>query len=125
MSKSLFEQHGGTYRQVGDYLIPNLTISPEERNITLGKWGMMYKEHLRKSNQLQFTLLLTKGELFRHCAEIEQQAKELFSRLVDDMAKAEGVTEQLKSTDQMEWVRRRNNIEARARDIVCNEIIYT
>ncbi len=122
--KSLFEEKGGTYRQVGDYLIPNLTTSPEERNITLGKWGMMYKEHLRRSNQIQFTLLLTKGELLRHCADVEQQAKELFFRLVDDMAKAEGVTEDLKATDQMEWVRRRNNIEARTREIVCNDIIY-
>ncbi len=124
MSKSLFEQNGGTYRQVGDYLIPNLIISPEERNISLGRWGMMYKEHLRKSNQLQFTLLLTKGELFRHCAEVEQQAKNLFSMLVDDMAKAEGVTEQLKVDDQMEWVKQMNNIESRAKEIVCNEIIY-
>ncbi len=123
MSKSLFEQYGGTYRQVGDYLIPNLTISPEERNITLGIWGMMYKEHLRKSNQIQFTLLLTKGELFWHCAEVDKQAEELFFRLIDDMAKAEGITEQLKSENQIEWVGRMNNIKARAREIVDKELI--
>ncbi len=113
-----------TYRQVGDYLIPNLTISPEERNITLGRWGMMYKDYLRKHKEVQFNSLVMKGVLYQHCAEVEQQAKDLFSRLVDDMAKAEGVTEQLKATDQMEWVRKMNNIEARAREIAYNEIIY-
>ncbi len=113
-----------TYRQVGDYLIPNLIISPEERSITLSKWGMMYKDYLRKHKEVQFNSLLMKGILFQHCAEVEQQAKELFYRLVDDMAKAEGVTEKLKATDQMEWVRRRNNIEARAREIVNTELIY-
>ncbi len=122
--KSLFEEKGGTYRQVGDYLIPNLTISPEERNTTLGKWGMMYKEHLRRSNSVEFNLLLGKGELFRHCAEVEQQAKDLFSRLVDDVAKAEDVTEELKAENQMEWVCRKNNIEVRAREVVREEIIY-
>ncbi len=113
-----------TYRKVGDFMIPNITIAPEERNITLGSWGMMCKEHLHKNNPLQFTLLLTKGELFGHCAEVEQQAKDLFSRLVDDMAKVEGVTEQLKGDDQMEWVRRINNIQSRAREIVNKEIIF-
>ncbi len=113
-----------TYRQVGDYLIPNLAISLEERKITLGRWGMNYKDYLRKHKEVQFNSLVMKGILYQHCAEVEQQAKELFSRLVDDMAKAEGVTEELKATDQMEWVRRMNNIEERAREVVCSEIIY-
>ena len=112
-----------TYRKVGDYMVPNLAISSGERNIALGRWGMMYKEHLRKNNQLQFTLLLTKGELFGHCAEVEQQAKDLFSRLVDDMVKTEGVTEQLKADNQMEWVGRMNNIKSRAREIAHRDFI--
>ncbi len=91
-----------TYRQVGDYLIPNLIISPEERYITLGKWGMLYKDYLRKHKEVQFNSLVMNGKLYQHCAEIEQQAKELFSRLVDDIAKAEGISEELKATDQME-----------------------
>ncbi len=123
--KSLFEEKGGTYRQVGDYLIPNVTISPKERNITLGKWGMRYKEYVRKQKQVLFNLLITKGTLYQHCAEVEQQANDLFFQLVEDMAKAEGVTEQLKAENQMEWVARMNNIRNRAEEVVNSEIIYT
>ncbi len=113
-----------TYRQVGDYRIPNITLPPEEKSITLGKWGMMHKDYLRKHKPIQFNLLVTKGILYQHCAEVEQQAKELYSRLVDDMSKAEGITEQLKADNQMEWVARMNNICNRATEIVSTEIIY-
>ncbi len=113
-----------TYRQVGDYLIPNLTLPPEEKSVVLGKWGMMYKDYLMKNKRAQFDIMLTKGTLFQHIADIDRQAEELFSRLVDDMAKAEGITEELKAIDQLEWVRRMNNINTRARDIVYKELIY-
>ncbi len=113
-----------TYRKVGDYIIPNLILSPKEKEITLGKWGMMYKNYLRRHKEVHFNSLVMNGILYQHCAEIEQQAKELFSRLVDDMTKAEGVTEQLKAENQMEWVGKMENIELRAREIVCEEIIF-
>ena len=113
-----------TYCKIGDYLIPNLSLPAEEKSITLGKWGMIHKDYLKNHWRVQFNIMLTKGTLYQHCAEVEQQAKELYSRLVDDMAKAEGVTEQLKTNDQMEWVRRMNNIRNRAEEVVYNEIIY-
>ncbi len=113
-----------TYRQVGDHLIPNLTLPPEERNINLGKWGMIYKDYLRKHKEVQFNSLVMNDKLYQYCAEIEQQAKELHSRLVEDMAKAEGITEELKVTDQLEWVRRMNSIHHRAEEIVNRELIY-
>ena len=108
------------YRQVGDFNIPNLILPPEETNITLGKWGMMYKDYLLKNKKVFFSILLTQGKLYRHCAEVEMQAQQMFDTLVEQMKEAEGVTEQLKEDNQMEWVRRVQNIEARAREVVRN-----
>ena len=122
--KSSFEQNGGTYRQVGDYNIPNLTLSPEEASVILGKWGMLHKNYLEKHKKVLFTTLLTQGKLYQHCAEVENQAQDMFDTLVEQMKEAEGVTEQLKDKNQMEWVYRMQNIEARAREIVNSEIIF-
>ena len=122
--KSSFEQNGGTYRQVGDFKIPNLTLSPEEANINLGKWGMLHKDYLLKHKKVLFTTLLTQGKLYQHCAEIENQARDMFDTLVEQMKESDGVTEQLKGKNQMEWVRKINNIQSRAREIVCSNIIY-
>ena len=113
-----------TYREVNDYLIPNLKLPPEEANIRLGKWGMMYKSHLEKHKSALFNSLLIKGKLYQHCAELEKQANEMYDVLIEQMKEAEGVTEELKERDQMEWVQRMGSIEARAREIVCNELIY-
>ncbi|MBQ8228355.1 MAG: TnpV protein [Clostridia bacterium] len=124
MMKSSFEQNGGTYRQVGDFKIPNLTLSPEEANINLGKWGMLHKDYLLKHKKVLFTTLLTQGKLYQHCAEIENQARDMFDTLVEQMKESDGVTEQLKGKNQMEWVRKINNIQSRAREIVCSNIIY-
>lgn len=113
-----------TYRQVGDYLIPNLKLPPEEANITLGKWGMMHKSYLEKNKKVFFSLLLGQGKLYQHCAEVEKQAQDMFDALVEHMKVAEGVTEQLKEENQLEWVCRMQNIEARVREIVVTELIY-
>ena len=113
-----------SYRRVGDYLIPNLILPPEEANITLGKWGMMYKDYLEKHKKVLFSSLLMQGKLYQHCAEIEKQAKDMFDTLVEQMKKAEGVTEKLKEENQLLWVQKMGNIQARAREIVCNELIY-
>lgn len=112
------------YRQVGDYLIPNLILPPEETNITLGKWGMMHKSYLEKHKKVLFSLLLGQGKLYQHCAEVEAQARDMFDVLVGQMKEAEGVTEHLKEDNQLEWVCRMGNIEQRAREIVCSELIY-
>lgn len=113
-----------SYRRVGDYNIPNLTLPPEEANIRLGKWGMLHKDYLEKHDRVLFNVLLTQGKLYQHCADVENQAREMFNTLVEQMKQAEGVTEQLKEENQMEWVCRVQNIEAKAREVVCNELIY-
>ena len=112
------------YRQVGDFNIPNLILPPEEANITLGKWGMLHKDYLLKNKRVLFTTLLTQGKLYQHCAEIEKQATDMFDTLVERMKVTEGVTEQLKEENQMEWVVRMNNIRIRATEIVNHNIIY-
>ena len=114
-----------SYRRGGDFNIPNLTIQPEEANIALGKWGMMYKDYLEKHNRVFFNLLLTQGKLYQHCAEIEKQARDMYDALIEQMKEAEGVTEQLKEENQLEWVCRMQNVEARAREVVTTELIYT
>ena len=113
------------YRQVGDYNIPNLILPPEEANIRLGKWGMLHKDYLLKNKKVLFTTLLIQGKLYQHCAEIENQARDMFDTLVKQMKKSEGVTEQLKEENQMEWVCRMQDIEERAREFVTAELIYT
>ncbi len=113
-----------TYSKNGDYMIPNLTLSPEEANIGLGKWGMMHKDYLLKNKKVLFTTLLTQGKLYQHCAEVEKQAQQMFDTLVAQMKESEGVTEQLKEDDQMKWVMYMNNIEISAIEIINNNLIY-
>ena len=113
-----------SYRRVGDYNIPNLTLPSEEANIRLGKWGMLHKDYLLKNKKVLFTTLLTQGKLYQHCAEIENQARAMFDTLVEQMKESEGVTEHLKEENQMEWICRVWNIEARVNEVVCAELIY-
>lgn len=113
-----------TYRQVNDYMIPNLTLPPEETSIRLSKWGMLYKDYLQKHNPVLFATLLTQGKLYQHCAEIDTQAQQMFNTLVSQMMKSENITEQLKSQNQLEWVQRMNSIQERASEIVRKELIY-
>lgn len=113
-----------TYRQVNDYMIPNLTLPPEESAIRLGKWGMLHKNYLEKHNPIIFATLLTQGKLYQHCAQIDTQAQQMFNTLVEQMTKSENITEQLKAQNQLEWVRRMNSIQESAREIITKEIIY-
>ena len=113
-----------SYRRVGDFNIPNLTLPPEEANIRLGKWGMLHKDYIEKHNRVFFNVLLTQGKLYQHCVEIEKEASDMFDMLVEQMKDAEGVTEQLKEENQMEWVCCVQNIEARVREHVINELIF-
>ena len=124
MQKSSFEQNGGTYRTVGDYRIPNITL-PAEVNKTLGIWGLKRKDYLMNHKRVQFNIMLMNGTLWTHLAEIDEQAEEMFSRLVEQMKVNEGITEQLKEENQIEWVARMNNIEARAREVVNHGLIFT
>ena len=113
-----------TYRQVNDYMIPNLKLPPEETAIRLGKWGMLHKDYLQKHSPVLFAKLLTQGTLYQHCAQIDTQARQMFNTLVSQMTKTENITEQLKEQNQLEWVRRMNSIQESASEIVCKEIIY-
>lgn len=112
------------YRQVGDYLIPNLILPPEEANITLGKWGMLHKDFLLKHKKVVFTTLLAEGKLWQYLADIDTQAHQMFDTLVEQMKGSESVIERLKEDNQMEWVQRIGSIQARAREIVCEELIF-
>ena len=113
------------YRRVGDYLIPNLIIPPEEANVTLGKWGMLHKTYLEKHKKVFFSTLLIQGKLYQHCAEVEAQARDMFDNLVEHMKAMEGVTEELKEHNQLEWIQRMENIQQRANEIVCKELIHS
>ena len=123
--KSSFEQTGGTYRQVGDYNIPNLELSPEEANIKLGKWGMLHKDYLLKHKKVVFTTLLAEGKLWQYLADIDTQAQKMFNTLTEQLKEAEGVTEQLKEEKQMEWVQKVINIENMVKEVVNSNLIYT
>lgn len=124
MTDTLFEQLGGTYTQVGDYLLPDLTLPAETQTGNIGVWALRRKRYLKQHHKVLYYSLLTSGKLHSHLADIEEQAQQLFLRLVKELAEKEGVTEQLKSADQMKWVRKMNNIRNRAIEVVNCEVIF-
>ena len=121
--KSLFEQMGGTYREENGYLIPNLTL-PEEEQVEIGIWGQRRLEYIKHHRKGFYTSLVIGCELNRYLADINKQAEEMFDTLISQYKIAEGITEQLKADNQMEWVCRMNNIRQRAAEIVNHDIIY-
>ena len=122
--KSIFEQQGGTYTMQGDYRLPNL-IPPTEEERPIGVWGQRRLHYLKHHRKVLYYNLLTSGELHSHLTDIEEQAQDLFSRLVKEHAEKEGITEQLKSTDQMKWVGKMSAIRNAATEIINRELIYT
>ena len=125
MANTIFEQMGGTYTQVGDYMLPDLLPTEEEKEANISVWGMRHKRYLKQNHKVLYYNLLTSGKLNSYLADVEQQAQDLFLRLVKDLAEKENVTEELKSTDMMLWVQKMNNIRIRAMEIVNAELIYT
>ncbi len=123
MQKSIFEQMGGTYTQVGDYLLPNLTIDESEQQ-QIGKYGRMQKRYLKEHHRVLYTNLLVTGKLDQHLTEIDEACEERMELLTRQMSSQEGVTEALKAADQMEWVRSMNIIRDRAEEIVLSELVY-
>ena len=121
--KSLFEQLGNTYRQEGNYLIPNIYL-PDEPEYQIGKYGHLRRGYLKAHRPVLYANFLTSGTLHRHLAEIDQACNERMATIVSDMARQEDVTEALKAADQMEWVRRMNSIRNRAEEIVLTELVY-
>ena len=124
MDKYIYDEKNGLWYELqGDYYLPCLKL-PEEVEVHIGVWGQHHRRYLKERRKIAYTRLLTSGKLNRYLADIDHQAEELFSQLVSQMVAAEGVTETLKASDQMEWVRRTNSIRNRAGEIVESELIY-
>ena len=121
--KSLFEQLGGTYHEENGYLIPDLCLPAKEEQ-PIGKWGQRHLDYLKQYRKVTYTNLLTSGKLNAYLVNINEQAQERFERLIGDMKQAHGITEQLKSENQLIWVQKLNNIRACARQIIVKEMIY-
>jgi len=124
MEKTIFEEMGGTYHEENGYLIPNLTLPPEEEK-PIGIWGQRHKRYLKEHRKATYTTLLTNGNLNSYLSDIDQQAEEMFSRLVKQMAERDGITETLKSKNQIEWVKRMNNIRNAAQEVILKDLIYS
>jgi hypothetical protein len=121
--KTLFEQQGGTYTLQGDYRLPNLTIGKTDTR-PIGVWGQRRLHYLKHHRKVLYYNLLTSGKLHSHLADIEEQAQELFNRLITALSAKEGITEQLKSTDQMKWVQKTNNIRERVIETVYSDMVF-
>ena len=121
--KSVFEQSGGTYTMQGDYCLPNLTL-PAEDERPIGVWGQRRLRYLKQHHKILYYNLLTSSKLHDHLTDTEEQAQQLFSRMVKEYAEKEGVSEQLKAGDPMAWVRRMNNIRNRATEVVNSEVVF-
>ena len=121
--KTLFEQHGGTYTMQGDYRLPNLTVEETDTR-SIGVWGQRRLHYLKHHRKVLYYNLLTSGKLHSHLADIEEQAQNLFSRLVKEYAEKEGITEQLKVTDQMKWVQKMNNIRECVIETVYSDVVF-
>lgn len=113
-----------SFRQVGDYNVPNLILPSEEANVRLGKWGMLHKDYMLKHKKVTVAIMTAEGRFWKYLAGIDKQATEMFDLLVEQMKVKEGVTEQLKEKNQLEWVRCMQNIETRARKIIEIDLIY-
>ena len=123
MAKTIFEQTGGTYTMQGDYCLPDLTLPAEEERL-IGVWAQRRRQYLKQHHKILYYNLLTSGKLHSHLADVEEEAQALFSRLVKEYAEKEGVTEQLKSADQMKWVQKMNSIRVCVTESVIRELIF-
>lgn len=115
---------GGTYTTQGDYYLPDLTLPPEEEH-PIGVWAQRRLRYLKQHHKILYYNLLTSGKLYCHLADVEEEAQTLFLRLVKEYAEQEGLTEQMKAENQMEWVQRMNNIRERVNEVVNTEMIFT
>ena len=121
--KSIFEQQGGTYTIQGDYRLSNLLPTTEEEH-PIGAWGQRRLNYLKHHRKVLYYNLLTSGKLHSHLADVEEQAQDLFFRLVKEHTEKEGITEQLKATDQMKWVQKMNNIRERVIETICSDVVF-
>lgn len=120
---SLFEQNGGKYTQYGDYLVPEMGLTEQEKK-PLGKYGMMRKTYLEEYRPGLYTRMILSGKLMDHLQEIDETGHRRLNQMIRQMAKADGITEALKAKDQMLWVQKMNSLHACAEEIVLNELVY-
>lgn len=123
MAKSLFEEMGGKYERQGDYLIPCITL-PAEKEQPIGLFGRRHLDYLKQHRRVTYINLLTSGRLNNYLADIDEQAKDMFFRLVKVYADRQGVTEQIKADTPLEWVQRMNNIRSAVEEVINAELIY-
>ena len=124
MKKHIYDENNGLwYELIGDYYIPVLALSSEEQR-PIGKWGRMHREYLREHRPILFNDLILSGQLWTYLADLNEQAQERLTLIVDQIKKDEGVTEDLKAADQMAWVGAMNSIRNRAEEIILREMIY-
>ena len=125
MKKHIYDESNGLwYERIGDYYIPVLTLSSEEQ-CPIGKWGRMHRDYIKEHRPILFNDLILSGHLWVYLVDLNEQAQERLDTIMEQMKDAEGVTEELKRTQQMEWVRRCNNIHNRAEEIILQEMIYS
>ena len=124
MKKHIYDENNGLwYELIGDYYIPVLTLSSEEQR-PIGKWGRMHRDYLKEHRPILFNALILSGQLWSYLADLNEQAQERLSLIVDQMKASEGVTEEMKAADQMAWVGVMNSIRNRAEEIILREMIY-
>ena len=118
-----YEKMGGTYRQAGDYILPNLEVAAGQ-DTPIGVWGERYRRFLKTQHRVRYYNLLTAGTLNSHLADLDQRAEKMFADLVKSISENEGVTEKLKAAAPMEWVQKMNNIRHQATEIANAEVVY-
>ena len=124
MKKHIYDESNGLwYERIGDYYIPVLTLSSDEQR-PIGKWGRLHRDYLEQNHPIRFNDLVLSGQLWTYLADLNEQAQERLSLIIEQMKKAEGVTEELKATDQMAWIGAMNSIRNRAEEIILREMIY-
>lgn len=124
MKKHIYDENNGLwYERIGDYYIPVLTLSSEEQR-PIGKWGRMHRDYLKEQRPILFNDLILSGQLWTYLADLNEQAQERLSLIIEQMKAAEGVNEELKATDQMAWVGAINSLRNRAEEIILREMIY-
>lgn len=122
--KSIFEEMGGTYRQEGDYIIPNLSLPPNTEEYHLGKYGRLREQYLKEHRRALYTCMVFGGTLWKHLAEIDRSCNDRLEIIEKALMEQEGITEALKAANQMEWVRRRNSVHNRAEEVILTELVY-
>lgn len=122
--RTIFEQTGGSYTQVGDYQIPDLILPENEESFVISVWGKHHLRYIQQHQKVRYSHLLTTGRLNAYLHEVDERAETIFFRIVNEMAFSEGITEDLKAQNQLLWVQRMNNIRSRAEEIVNSEVIF-